>query len=125
ERHLGLRRRCRRSQLLGVLLLEAVDTAGRVHQLLLAGEEGMALRADLDAQLFLGGAGRPRLAACAVDGNLLILGMDVCFHELTSNRRMLSGVENGAGRGKILGLSIQANRVERAKAGRLKGWKAG
>ena len=41
------------------LLLEAVDAAGRVDQLLLAGEERMALRADLDAQLFLGRAGGP------------------------------------------------------------------
>ena len=49
-----------RAGLLGVALLEAVDAAGRVDQLLLAGEERMALRADLDAQLFLGRAGRPR-----------------------------------------------------------------
>src|SRR5271169_5899958 len=36
----------------GVLLGEALDTAGGVNQLLLAGEEGMAARADFDVQLF-------------------------------------------------------------------------
>ena len=64
---------------------EAVDAAGRVDQLLLAGEERVALRADLDAQLFPGRAGGPGLAAGAVDRNLLILRMDLWFHELTSN----------------------------------------
>src|SRR5260221_12354827 len=56
----------------------------------------MALRADVDAQFFLCGAGRPRLAACAVNRNLLILGMNVCFHELTSNRRMLIDPKTGS-----------------------------
>src|SRR6266550_6448585 len=68
-------------RLLRVLLLEAIDAAGRVDQLLLAGEERMALRADLDAQLFLGGVGGPGLAAGAMHLDLVILGMDLCFHE--------------------------------------------
>src|SRR6266850_895054 len=67
--------------LLRVLPLEAIDAAGRIDQLLLAGEERMALRADLDAQLFLGRAGGPRLAAGAMHLNLVVLGMDLCFHE--------------------------------------------
>src|SRR5256885_1977546 len=80
-----LRRRLwRGGGFLRVALLEAIDTACRVDQLLLAGEEGMALRADLDAELFLGRARRPHFAARAMDLNLLILGMDLCFHEFTS-----------------------------------------
>src|SRR5947209_9246605 len=72
-------------------LCEAFDAAGRVDQLLLAGEERMALRADLDAQLFLGGAGRPRLAAGAVHLHLMILRMDLCFHEFTPLDALTTG----------------------------------
>src|SRR5205085_10172778 len=84
--------------LLAVLPLETVDAAGRVDQLLLAGEEGVALRADLDAQLLPGRAGGPGLAAGAVHLNLVVLGMDLCFHELTSSRCR----ENGEYSPKIL-----------------------
>ena len=62
--------------LLLVALAEALDAAGRVDQLLLAGEEGVALAADLDPQLLLGGAGRPGLAAGAVDQDLVELGVE-------------------------------------------------
>src|SRR5258708_7461283 len=93
---LGSGARSRGWRLLGVLLLEAVDAAGRVDQLLLAGEEGMALRADVDAQFLLRGARGPGLAARAVDRDLLILRMNVWFHELTSNGRMLSDPKTGS-----------------------------
>src|SRR5205823_1714419 len=66
---------------LRVALLEAVDAAGGVDQLLFAGEEGVALRADLDAQLFTGGAGGPGLAAGAVDGDILIFRVNFWLHE--------------------------------------------
>ena len=58
------------------LAVEAVDAAGRVDELLLAREEGVALRADLDAEIALGGAGRPLFAACAVNVDLLISRMN-------------------------------------------------
>src|SRR5579885_1994912 len=67
--------------LLRVALLEAIDATGGVDELLLAGEERMALRADLDAELLLGRARRPGFTASAVDLNLLILRMDFCFHD--------------------------------------------
>jgi hypothetical protein len=41
----------------------------------------MALRADLDAQLFLRRAGGENFTAGAVNGSLLVVGMDLCFHE--------------------------------------------
>src|SRR5687767_7227491 len=63
-----------------VLALEAVDAAGRIDQLLLAGEERMALRADLDAKLLASGAGGPALTACAVDLDLVIFRVNLWFH---------------------------------------------
>src|SRR5262249_29172066 len=66
--------------LLLVALAEPFHAAGRVDQLLLAGEEGVALAADLDPQLLLGGTGRPGLAAGAVDQDLVQLGVDAGLH---------------------------------------------
>src|SRR5262249_50058193 len=88
---LPLSRRPRRARdrhysdsLLGRLLLvplaETLDAAGRVHQLLLPGEEGMALAADFQAQFFLGRAGLPGLAAGAVDQDFVKLGVQIRFH---------------------------------------------
>src|ERR1700693_1239354 len=66
--------------LLLVALAEALDAAGRVHQLLLAGEEGMALAADVDLQRFLRRVRDPGLAAGAVDLDLVVFGVDVLLH---------------------------------------------
>src|SRR5690349_16680130 len=66
--------------LLLVALAEPLHAAGRVDQLLLTGEEGVALAADLDPQLLLGGTGRPGLAAGAVDQDLVQLGVDRGLH---------------------------------------------
>src|SRR5262245_27044736 len=59
---------------------EALHATGRVDELLLPGEEGVAVAADLDAQFLLRGAGGPGHAAGAVDQNLVKLGVDVRFH---------------------------------------------
>ena len=61
--------------------LEPLDAAARVHELLLARVEGMALGADLDMKLGLGGAGLERVPAGARDGREDVLGMDVGLHE--------------------------------------------
>ena len=63
-----------------VLLVELINTAAGVDQLLLAGVEGVALRADLDGDVLLGGAGLDDLAAGAADGRALVIGMDSFFH---------------------------------------------
>ena len=67
-----------------VLLVEAADAAAGIYHLLLAGEEGMALAADINPQLLLGGAGGEGLAAHAADNALAVLGMNLflhcCFH---------------------------------------------
>src|SRR6185503_7753334 len=63
-----------------VLAREALDAAGRVHEALLAREERVAVRADLEAQLLLGGARGPGGAAGAVDVDDRVVGVDSSFH---------------------------------------------
>src|SRR6266403_2030784 len=66
---------------LGVLAPEALDAAGRVHELLLAGKERMASGADFHADVALvGGAGNKRVTAGAMDPNFVVAGMNSCFH---------------------------------------------
>src|SRR5687767_15402578 len=72
-------RACRRGPV--VLALEALHTAGGVHELLLAREERVALGADLDPDL---GLGRPRvyhLAARAGDRGVDVFRMNAHLHE--------------------------------------------
>ncbi len=61
-------------------LLEAIHTAARVNQLLLAGVERMALGADIHLHLFLRGAGFESLTAYAANDALTVLGMDLFLH---------------------------------------------
>src|SRR5438445_3298041 len=63
-----------------VFALEALDPAGRVDQLLLAGEERMAGRADLDVDGRHGGAGLDDVAAGTDDGRLLVPRMNAFLH---------------------------------------------
>src|SRR5262245_55053803 len=63
-----------------VPLLEALDAAGRVDELLPTGEERVAVRADLDPEVL---PRRPRLddvAAGADDLDFVVLGMDALLH---------------------------------------------
>src|SRR5262249_3918042 len=60
--------------------LETLDAAARVHELLLARVEGVALRADLDVQLRRGGTRHERVPAGAVNGGENVLGMDLGLH---------------------------------------------
>ena len=65
---------------LGGAALEALHAAARVHELLAAGVEGVALGADLDVQLRLGRARAELIAAGAANVRLDVLGMDSLFH---------------------------------------------
>ena len=66
---------------LGVLSAETLDAAGGVHELLLAGKEGMAGGADFYADVALvGGPGSKGVTAGAMDPDLVVAGMDGCFH---------------------------------------------
>src|SRR5689334_13819598 len=60
--------------------LEALDATARVHELLLARVERVALRADLDVQLGLRRAGLERVSAGARHRGDDVLGMDAGFH---------------------------------------------
>ena len=64
-------------------LLEAIDAAAAVHQLLFAGVEGVALRANFNTHFRFGGTGLESLAANATNDALAILGMDLFLHAIS------------------------------------------
>ncbi len=72
----------------GVLLGEAFDAASGVNEFLFACEEWVAIRADLHAQHVAldGGARLERMAAGAVHGHGMIIGMNTGFHGATFRR---------------------------------------
>ena len=61
-------------------LVELGHTSAGIHQLLLAGVEGMALGANFDVDLGLGGTSLDDVAACAGDGAVNVVRMDTLFH---------------------------------------------
>jgi hypothetical protein len=62
-------------------LLELINTSACINKLLLAGEEGVALRANFNSDLAsLGGLGNNGFAACASDYALFVLGLNSFFH---------------------------------------------
>src|SRR5512145_2355346 len=63
-----------------VLAVEALDPARGVDQLLLAREEGMARRAELDVDRLLSGTGVDDIAAGADDLRLLVARMNAFLH---------------------------------------------
>ncbi len=72
----------------GVFLGEALDAAGSVNELLFAGEEGVAIRADFDIQLVALNrrTSREIVAAGAVHRNGMIVGVNTGFHEAPFSR---------------------------------------
>src|SRR5690606_29515514 len=64
----------------GVLLAEALDASRGVHELLLPGEERVAVGADIEVEFAHRGARLPAVAAGALHGRGGVLGMDVGFH---------------------------------------------
>src|SRR5690349_106725 len=65
---------------LGGAALEALDAATCVYQLLAAGVERVAFRADLDVKLRLRRASRELVAAGAAHMGFYVLGVDSCLH---------------------------------------------
>ena len=63
------------------LLVELVNTSAGVHKLLFAGEERMALGADINVNIILGGLGLIYSSASANDNGILIFGMDIRLHD--------------------------------------------
>jgi hypothetical protein len=68
------------SLLQAVLFLETFHPSGRVDQLLLAREKGMAAGTNLHGYLFLDGSGTDLIAAGALDYRIDILRMNPFFH---------------------------------------------
>ena len=68
-----------------VTLLELINTSAAVNEFLAAGVEGVALGADLNADVLLGGASLDDGAAGASDGGLLIIRMDSFLHACISS----------------------------------------
>src|SRR5262245_58737501 len=62
------------------LLRESLDAAFRVDQLLPAGEEGMAVRTDLEVELRLGRAGLPCGDARAARLDLVVFRLNAFLH---------------------------------------------
>ena len=74
-----------------ILLLEAADTSAGVDDLLLTGQEGVALGAHFHADVLFGGAGGIDGAAGTANGGLLVIGMNTCSHDcspLSNNSRL-------------------------------------
>jgi hypothetical protein len=61
-------------------LVEPVNTSTGVNQLLLAGIERVALRADFNSDVLLGGTGRKDVATGAANRGLFVIGMDTFLH---------------------------------------------
>ena len=61
-------------------LVETIDTSTGVNQLLLAGIERVALGADLNSDILLGGAGGKGVATSATNCGLFVLRMDAFSH---------------------------------------------
>src|SRR2546428_6244164 len=75
-------------RLLAVALVEALDAALDVHEVLLAGEERVTLRADLHVELRLRARRLELITAGARHRGLDILGMDLRFHRWVSLARV-------------------------------------
>src|SRR6266542_5097673 len=71
--------------------LEALDAAAGVDELLLPRVERMAVRADLDVQLGLGGPHLELVPARAANGRQYVLGMDVGLHSPARIATAVSG----------------------------------
>ena len=61
-------------------LVEPINTSTGVNQLLLAGIDRVALGADFNADVLLGGAGRKDVATGTANRRLFVLGMDTFLH---------------------------------------------
>ena len=61
-------------------LVEPINTSTGVNQLLLAGIERVALGADLNSDVLLGGASRKDIATGAANRSLFVIGMDTFLH---------------------------------------------
>ena len=79
-----------RLRLHAVALLETIDASAAVYELLLAGEERMALGANVNAQFLLHRTGLEGFTAYAANNRLTIVRMDLLFHLSHLSHRLAS-----------------------------------
>jgi hypothetical protein len=65
---------------LRVFFSESLDAPGGVHQFLFAGEKRMTFGAYFHPDIGLGRSGFENSPACALDGRLFVIRMNVGFH---------------------------------------------
>ena len=63
--------------------LKAINTSASVYQLLLTGEERMALGTNVNYDVLLGGASLDDVAASTTNGRLFVVGMDSLLHAVS------------------------------------------
>src|SRR5262249_1771643 len=97
--------------LAAVFAVEALHPARGVDQLLLAGEEGMACRADLDVDALLRGAGLDDIAAGADDAALLVARMNAFLHGEAKLLTGAPGRRNAGGRGTAQARLLRTRRT--------------
>ena len=73
------------ASLVGVAALKALNTSAGVNQLLLASVERMALGANFDVDLGLGGTSVDDITASAGNGAVNVVRMDTLFHSFHLN----------------------------------------
>ena len=61
-------------------LVETINTSTGVNQLLLAGIERVALGADFNSDVLLGGTAGKNVATSTTNGSLFVVGMDTFLH---------------------------------------------
>ena len=63
-----------------ISLIESVNSSACINKLLLAGIEGVALGANFNSDILLGGTSLDHIAACAGNSGLNIVRVDSLFH---------------------------------------------
>ena len=71
------------ASLIGVAALKALNTSAGVNQLLLASVERMALGANFDVDLGLGGTSVDDITTSAGNGAVNVVRMDTLFHSFS------------------------------------------
>ena len=71
------------ASLVGVAALKALNTSAGVNQLLLTSVERMALGANFDVDLRLGGTSLDDVTASAGDGAVNVIRMDTLLHSFS------------------------------------------
>src|SRR3954466_5179338 len=81
------------------LVLELLDTTGRIDELQFARVEGMADAADIDLQLLASAARGELVAAAAGDLGFVVFGMDAVFHGLSLSHKLeaIKDIDDGVG----------------------------